>query len=157
MTVTDNEVKVLDEAEIDQSLYDPLKDLIYYRKPTPGLLENYPVDSKVTDQEIFDNKNRIKEILNSFGIPIQKINATTGPTVTLYEIVQGEGVRISKIQGSKTILRRVSRRWVSASSHRFPAGGRSASRCRISTSRSCRCPPPSVRPSSRVRRPSCRS
>lgn len=99
VTVTDNEVKVLDEAEIDQSLYDPLKDLIYYRKPTPGLLENYPVDSKVTDQEIFDNKNRIKEILNSFGIPIQKINATTGPTVTLYEIVQGEGVRISKIQG----------------------------------------------------------
>lgn len=99
VTVTDNEVKVLDEEEIDQSLYDPLKDLIYYKKPTPGLLENYPVDSKVTDQEIFDNKNRIKEILNSFGIPIQKINATTGPTVTLYEIVQGEGVRISKIQG----------------------------------------------------------
>ena len=83
VTVTDNEVKVLDEAEIDQSLYDPLKDLIYYRKPTPGLLENYPVDSKVTDQEIFDNKNRIKEILNSFGIPIQKINATTGPTVKI--------------------------------------------------------------------------
>jgi len=99
VTVTDNEVKMLDEREIDQSLYDPLKDLVYYAKPTPGLLENYPVDSRVSDQEIFDNKNRIKEILNSFGIPIQKINATTGPTVTLYEIVQGEGVRISKIQG----------------------------------------------------------
>lgn len=99
VTVTDNEVKVLDEEEIDRTLYDPLKDLVYYAKPTPGLLENYPVDSRVTDQEIFDNKNRIKEILNSFNIPIQKINATTGPTVTLYEIVQGEGVRISKIQG----------------------------------------------------------
>ncbi len=99
VTVTDNEVKMLDEHEIDQSLYDPLKDLVYYAKPTPGLLENYPLDSRVSDQEIFNNKNRIKEILNSFGIPIQKINATTGPTVTLYEIVQGEGVRISKIQG----------------------------------------------------------
>ncbi len=34
----------------------------------------------------------------NFGIPIQRIKATVGPTVTLYEIVQAQGVKISKIQ-----------------------------------------------------------
>ncbi|MDE6570125.1 MAG: DNA translocase FtsK, partial [Alistipes sp.] len=51
------------------------------------------------DEEIFENKTRIEETLKYFGIPIQRIRATVGPTVTLYEIVQAQGVKISKIQG----------------------------------------------------------
>ena len=52
----------------------------------------------MTDEEIFENKSRIEETLKNFGIPIQRIKATTGPTVTLYEIVQAQGVKISRIQ-----------------------------------------------------------
>jgi S-DNA-T family DNA segregation ATPase FtsK/SpoIIIE len=44
------------------------------------------------------NKNQIISTLRSFGIEIQRITATVGPTVTLYEIVPAEGVRISKIR-----------------------------------------------------------
>ncbi len=99
ITVEMPENKVLDEGEIEQDLYDPLKDLVYYAKPSPGLLENYPSTGKVTEEEIFQKKCRIEETLKNFGIPIKSIHATSGPTVTLYEIRQAEGVKISKIQG----------------------------------------------------------
>lgn len=99
ITVEMPENKVLDEAEIEQDLYDPLKDLVYYAKPSPGLLENYPSTGRVTEEEIFQKKCRIEETLKNFGIPIKSIHATSGPTVTLYEIRQAEGVKISKIQG----------------------------------------------------------
>ncbi len=99
VTVEENEVRQMDEREIDTSLYDPLKDLRFYRKPTPSLMQDYPTDSKVTDVEIFENKSRIENVLKQFGIPIRSIHATPGPTVTLYEIVQGEGIKIAKIQG----------------------------------------------------------
>ncbi len=99
VTFEENEVKVMDEQEIPRELYDPLKDLAYYAKPSPGLLENYPSDTRVTEEEIFQKKSRIEETLKNFGIPIRSIHATSGPTVTLYEIRQAEGVKISKIQG----------------------------------------------------------
>lgn len=99
VTVEEHEAQQLDEEEFDTSLYDPLKDLRFYRKPTPGLMQDYPSDSKVTDVEIFENKSRIENVLKQFGIPIRSIHATPGPTVTLYEIVQCEGIKISKIQG----------------------------------------------------------
>ena len=44
------------------------------------------------------NKNRIIEVLNSFGVKISSISATVGPTITLYELTPAEGVRISKIR-----------------------------------------------------------
>lgn len=44
------------------------------------------------------NKNRIVEVLNSFGVQIKTIIATVGPTITLYEITPAEGVKISKIR-----------------------------------------------------------
>ncbi len=99
VTVTENEVKTIPPEEIPTILYDPMKDLINYAKPTPGLLENYTSTAKVTDEEIFRKKSKIEETLLNFGIPIKSIHATSGPTVTLYEIRQADGVKISKIQG----------------------------------------------------------
>ena len=93
------EAKLMDEAKIPTDSYDPLKDLENYRKPSVGLLEDYKFDTEVSDEEIYENKTNIEETLKNFGIPIQRIKATVGPTVTLYEIVQGQGVKISKIQG----------------------------------------------------------
>ena len=97
--VRENRVKVVDEQEIDNTLYDPLQDLDSYKKPYVSLLEDYQSPNKVSDAEIYDNKCRIEQTLKNFGIPIIDINATVGPTVTLYEIVQAQGVKISKIQG----------------------------------------------------------
>jgi len=92
------EDKTLTEDEIENTLYDPTLDLSSYQRPPVELLEDHSVEVSVTSEEIVENKNRIKETLENFGIKIDKIKATIGPTVTLYEIVQAPGVRISKIK-----------------------------------------------------------
>lgn len=97
--VHENKVLQVAEDEIDMELYDPLRDLETYKKPYVSLLEDYQSPHKVSDAEIYDNKCRIQETLKYFGIPIVDIQATVGPTVTLYEIVQAQGVKISKVQG----------------------------------------------------------
>ncbi|MBR5138043.1 MAG: DNA translocase FtsK 4TM domain-containing protein [Alistipes sp.] len=97
--VHENRPTRVDEDEISSELYDPLRDLENYKKPYVSLLEDYKSPHKVSDAEIYDNKCRIQETLKYFGIPIVDIQATVGPTVTLYEIVQAQGVKISKVQG----------------------------------------------------------
>ena len=81
--------------------YDPRAELSTYEFPSIDLLLDYPAkeaNEELMRSELLDNKKRIEATLNSFGIPIRKISATVGPTVTLYEIVPAEGVRISKIK-----------------------------------------------------------
>ena len=81
--------------------YDPKRDLENYHYPTLDLLKHYEEDGKpyidMTEQTA--NKNRIVEVLRTFGIEISSIKATVGPTITLYEITPAPGVRISKIRG----------------------------------------------------------
>lgn len=71
-----------------------------YQFPTLSLLKTYDNDSKpyIDEQEQMANKNRIIEVLDSFGVKIRTIRATVGPTITLYEIQPAEGIRISKIK-----------------------------------------------------------
>ena len=83
---------------INSELYDPTLELSNYQRPPIELLEDYKSNHKVTDEELRANKERIVNTLANFKIQIQSIKATTGPTVTLYEIVPAPGVKISKIQ-----------------------------------------------------------
>lgn len=86
------------EDEIEDSLYDPTLELSKYQKPPVEILEDHSIDVQVTEEEIYQNKNQIVRTLENFGIKIDKIKATIGPTVTLYEIVPSAGVKISKIK-----------------------------------------------------------
>lgn len=80
--------------------YDPTLDLSGYQLPPIDLLEGYGggKEPNVNTEELTLNKNRIVETLGNYGIAIEKIKATIGPTVTLYEIIPAAGVRISKIK-----------------------------------------------------------
>ncbi len=80
--------------------YDPTLDLSGYQFPTIELLDTYNTTGEpgVNAEELNLNKNRIVETLGNYGIAIDKIKATIGPTVTLYEIIPAAGVRISKIK-----------------------------------------------------------
>jgi len=79
--------------------FDPKLDLASYKYPTLDLLENYGSNKiTVNSEELEANKNKIVETLNHYNIEIDKIKATIGPTVTLYEIIPAPGVRISKIK-----------------------------------------------------------
>ena len=85
----------------DLEPYDPKRDLENYKYPTLDLLKKYENDGKpyIDMEEQNANKNRIVEVLRTFGVEISSIKATVGPTITLYEITPAQGVRISKIRG----------------------------------------------------------
>ena len=80
--------------------YDPRLDLSSYHFPAVDLLKKYSQsDTPVNMDEHTENQKRIKQTLEEFGINIDSIKATVGPTVTLYEVVPAFGVRIAKIKG----------------------------------------------------------
>lgn len=96
------EEAVVSETDDDLSSFgefDPTLELSDYQKPSLDLLRDYGQSESTVDQaELVANKDRILSTLKNFGIEIAKIKATIGPTVTLYEIIPAEGVRISKIK-----------------------------------------------------------
>ncbi|MCQ2238807.1 MAG: DNA translocase FtsK [Bacteroidaceae bacterium] len=97
------EIKVAEQEEkagtIDLKPYDPRLDLENYKFPTLNLLKDFGNQTVSIDySEQNANKDRIIKVLRSFGVEIDSINATVGPTITLYEITPAEGVRISKIR-----------------------------------------------------------
>jgi len=79
--------------------YDPTSVLSSYKFPEISLLFDYD-EEKITinKEEQEENKKKIKKTLGNYDIEIDKISATVGPTITLYEIIPAAGVRISKIK-----------------------------------------------------------
>ncbi|WP_028295581.1 FtsK/SpoIIIE family DNA translocase [Olivibacter sitiensis] len=105
LTLTVEQVK--EEKPVDKAAslveefgpYDPKLDLSGYRYPTLDLLKDYGSGKiMVNNSELEANKDKIVETLANYNIEIDKIKATIGPTVTLYEIIPKPGVRISKIK-----------------------------------------------------------
>lgn len=81
--------------------YDPTLELSQFEMPPIELLEDHgdaEGETEINKEEILRNKNKIVETLGNYKIQIDKIKATVGPTVTLYEIVPAPGIRISKIK-----------------------------------------------------------
>ena len=80
--------------------YDPRKDLEFYKFPSLNLLKVYDNESApvINEEEQRANGARIVTTLRNYGIEIDSIKATVGPTVTLYEIVPKAGIRVAKIQ-----------------------------------------------------------
>jgi S-DNA-T family DNA segregation ATPase FtsK/SpoIIIE len=80
--------------------YDPRKELELYEFPSLDLLKVYPNEtSPVIDQaEQQKNADNIVTALRNFGVEIDSIKATVGPTVTLYEVRPKAGVKIARIQ-----------------------------------------------------------
>jgi S-DNA-T family DNA segregation ATPase FtsK/SpoIIIE len=100
-TPIENELSEEELENLSQEFgeYDPKLDLSRYELPTIELLEAHGTGiAQIDKQELETNKNKIVETLNNYKIEIDKIKASIGPTVTLYEIVPAPGVRISKIK-----------------------------------------------------------
>lgn len=69
-----------------------------YSFPTLDLLKDIPQRSSLDQDEVQRNNDRIVKALADKKITIESIKATVGPTVTLYEIVPSDGIRISQIK-----------------------------------------------------------
>ena len=87
------------EADLSTPI-NPLEPFTRYKYPTLDLLQQYDNDGKpyIDEEEQKANKNQIVRVLKSFGVEINEIKATVGPTITLYEVTPAEGVRISRIR-----------------------------------------------------------
>ena len=101
--------KIKDEETVDKSSVDLLKkfgefdhtlDLKSFKQPEIKLLNEHDKDGSITinQEELEENKEKIIDTLRNYKIGIEKIKATIGPTVTLYEIIPEAGIRISKIK-----------------------------------------------------------
>lgn len=79
--------------------YDPTLDYSRYQFPSIELLNDYGDNkARVESAELSEKTRMIEDTLKNYGIGIKSISATIGPTVTLYEIIPQDGVRIAKIK-----------------------------------------------------------
>ena len=90
--------KEVSDREANHRPFDPDRTEGYHI-PSIELLDERESTSEVGNDEIEENTRCIREVLADFKIPIVNITATTGPTVTLYEVVQERGVKVAKIEG----------------------------------------------------------
>ncbi|MDE6715038.1 MAG: DNA translocase FtsK [Muribaculaceae bacterium] len=89
----------VEKAETILEPIDPTKELPHYKFPTVDLLKVRSIKTHNVDfEEQEANKRRITEVLGNYGVSIKTINACIGPTVTLFEIVPADGVKIAKIK-----------------------------------------------------------
>ncbi|MGZ5196729.1 MAG: DNA translocase FtsK 4TM domain-containing protein [Kaistella sp.] len=99
-------VDILDESDkksqelVDKhGLYDHKLELAKFQMPTLDLLRDYGNEEiSINRDELEENKNKIVGLLKNFNVGIAEINATVGPTVTLYEIVPEAGIRVASIK-----------------------------------------------------------
>lgn len=79
--------------------------LASYRKPDLDLLKEYEQGNREQNREEIEyNKQRILDTLASFKIQATPHKATIGPTVTLYEVIPAQGVKLSRITGLENDL-----------------------------------------------------
>lgn len=95
----DGEIVVERDLLAELGPYDQRKDLSMFKFPSPELLNDF-ADQKggVSQEEQLANQRKIIETLRHFNIGVKKIVETIGPTVTLFEIIPEDGVRVVKIQ-----------------------------------------------------------
>ncbi|MGE9615462.1 MAG: DNA translocase FtsK 4TM domain-containing protein [Solitalea-like symbiont of Tyrophagus putrescentiae] len=90
--------KIVLDADFSNKIYDPCSDLNSYEAPSLELLNRGSENIEYNNRELDKNKHKIISSLKHYGIDIETIKATVGPTITLYEIIPGPGVRVSKIK-----------------------------------------------------------
>lgn len=86
------------ETPIIQEDYDPTAELSHYQFPTFDLLKEYKSEVSVDMNEQQANREKIKNTLSDYGIEIQSITATVGPTITLFEIILQAGTKITRVR-----------------------------------------------------------
>lgn len=70
-----------------------------YQFPSLDLLQSQEENNGfISQDEINENKNRIMDTLKMFKIRVSNIEVTVGPTVSWYEIIPADGVRLSTLK-----------------------------------------------------------
>lgn len=97
-TLTKNESKTDKIGEGEEDLPDPWEEKIKFIPPSLDLLDKPQEDELIiSEAELKNNAELLKEKLLLFDIKIEDISVTPGPVVTQYEMVPAPGVKISRI------------------------------------------------------------
>lgn len=94
----DNDIATLEARAEDDFAEEKLEG---YKHPTLDLLKEPSKEEAevITDEELTNNGRLLQEKLLKFGIQIEeKVLATPGPVVTLYELIPAADVKVSKIE-----------------------------------------------------------
>lgn len=86
-----------EDVPAEKYIFEPLED---YKQPTLDLLDE-PLKEEldlISDAELKENGKLLQSKLLNFGVRIEKVIATPGPVVTLYELVPAEDVKLSRIE-----------------------------------------------------------
>ncbi len=70
-----------------------------YRFPPLELLQRGKSSAATKEDTIRQNAIKLQEVLKSFGVNVTMTNYSCGPSVTRYEMVPEQGVKVSKITG----------------------------------------------------------
>ncbi len=70
-----------------------------YQFPPLELLKKGKAQAAAKDELIRQNAIKLQEVLKSFGVNVTMTNYSCGPSVTRYEMVPEQGVKVSKITG----------------------------------------------------------
>ncbi len=70
-----------------------------YRFPPLELLQRGKTSAATKEDTIRQNAIKLQEVLKSFGVNVTMTNYSCGPSVTRYEMVPEQGVKVSKITG----------------------------------------------------------
>ena len=104
------EIQVVEGEELKTDVSKPLPRINNRLDMAWGGLPNYkffPLEYlntyekgrfSISEEELNRNKNKICSTLRSYKIEVASITAQKGPTVTLYKVIPGEGMKISQIK-----------------------------------------------------------
>lgn len=86
------------DKELEDELPDQWEEKISFNPPSLDILQFSEDETvQVSEPELKQNAELLREKLRLFDIEIEDISVTPGPVVTLYEIVPAPGVKISRI------------------------------------------------------------
>ena len=88
--IVDEEMR--EELGIEEEKYE-----VEYKFPPIDLLKKGGLKSGTSEAEIEENKQVIREVLESFKIKVKDITCSCGPTITRYEVKPDAGVRVRAI------------------------------------------------------------
>jgi len=88
--------EVVHEKELD---YDALvrDSLAKYQFPSVELLNEDPLESNVSKEELLSNARLLEQTLANFGVKATVKKVVEGPVITLYAVKPAEGVKINQI------------------------------------------------------------
>ena len=90
--------KEVTDSDADKHIpFNPDRTL-HYKAPSVELLDERESTSEVSDEEIEENTRQIEQVLADFKISILNVKATTGPTVTLYEVELDRGMKVARVE-----------------------------------------------------------